>query len=102
MFGGRVQAVADWRDYTPQLLGGRHELKAGVDNGYTPEDVTNTRVDDVNLTFRSLPTPSAATVQIFNSPLHQKRAVMSTALYGQGSYTIARLNMIRGILGERV
>ncbi len=102
MFRRRVQAIANWQYYLPRLLGGRHELKAGVDNGYTPEDVTNTRVDDVNLTFRSLPTPSAATVQIFNSPLHQKRAVMSTALYGQDSYTIGRLNLIGGIRWERV
>ena len=36
--------------------------RAGFDNGYTPEDVDTLRVDDVNLTFRSLPTPTAATV----------------------------------------
>jgi hypothetical protein len=56
----------------------------------------------VNLTFRSQPTPAAATVQIFNSPLHQERAVMSTAFYGQDSYSVKRLNVIGGIRWERV
>jgi hypothetical protein len=79
--------MANWQYYLPQFAGGRHEFKGGFDNGYTPEDVDTTRVDDVNLTFRSQPTPVANTVTIFNSPLHQERAVMSTAFYGQDSYT---------------
>jgi Carboxypeptidase regulatory-like domain/TonB-dependent Receptor Plug Domain len=102
MYRRRLQAIANWQYYQPNLLGGRHEFKGGFDNGYTPEDVDTTRVDDVNLTFRSLPTPAASTVQIFNTPLHQKRAVMSTALYGQDSYTYRRLNVIGGIRWERV
>jgi Carboxypeptidase regulatory-like domain/TonB-dependent Receptor Plug Domain len=102
MFRRRVQAIANWQYYLPQLLGGRHEFKGGLDNGYTPENVDTTRVDDVNLTYRSQPTPAAATVQIFNSPLHQERAVNSTALYGQDSYTLKRLNVIGGIRWERV
>ena len=40
--------------------------------------------------------------EIFNSPLHQERAVMSTALYGQDSYSIGRLNVIGGIRWERI
>ena len=102
MFRRRVQFVTNWQYYLPQFAGGRHEFKAGFDNGYTPEDVDTTRVDDVNLTFRSLPTPTPVNVTIFNSPLHQERAVMSTALYGQDSYTIGRLNVIGGIRWERV
>ena len=46
---------------TSGASGGRHEFKAGFDNGYTPEDVDTLRVDDVNLTFRSAGgTPRAA------------------------------------------
>ena len=102
MFRRRLQAIANWQYYVPQMAGGRHEFKAGFDNGYTPEDVDTIRVDDVNLVFRSLPAPTAATVTIFNTPLHQRRAVMTTAFYGQDSYSIGRLNVIGGIRWERV
>jgi len=102
MYRRRAQIVANWQYYLPQFAAGRHEFKAGFDNGYTPEDVDTTRVEDVNLTFRSLPTPVAGTVTIFNSPLHQERAVMSTAFYGQDSYTVGRLNVIGGIRWERI
>ena len=102
MFRRRMQAIANWQYFVPTLLGGRHEFKGGFDNGYTPEDVDTLRVDDVNLTYRSLPTAAANTVTIFNTPLHQARAVMSTAFYGQDSYTFGRLNVIGGIRWERV
>jgi hypothetical protein len=102
MFRRRAQILTNMQYYLPNFLGGRHEFKGGFDNGFTPEDVDTTRVDDVGLTFRSQPTPTAATVQIFNTPLHQERAVMSTALYGQDSYSIGRLNLTGGIRWERV
>lgn len=102
MFRRRMQAVANWQYFLPQFLGGRHEFKVGFDNGYTPEDVDTTRVDNVTLAFTSLPSPRAATVQVFNTPLHQERAVMSTAFYTQDAYTIRRLTLIGGIRWERV
>lgn len=102
MFRRRLQLVSNFQYYLPELFGGRHEFKVGFDNGYTPEDVENTRADDVNLAFRSTPTPAASTVTIFNSPLHQKRAVMSTALYGQDTYTIKRLTLVGGLRWERI
>ena len=102
MYRRRLQFVTNWQYYLPQLVGGRHEFKAGFDNGYTPEDVDTTRVDNVNLTYRSTPIPTASTLQIFNSPLHQRRAVMSTAAYVQDSYTIGRLNLTGGIRWERI
>lgn len=102
MFRRRVQVVSNFQYFLPNFLGGRHEFKAGFDNGYTPEDVDTTRIDDVNLVFLSSPTPRASTVQIFNSPLHVERAVMSTAFYGQDGYTIGRLNVIGGIRWERI
>ena len=102
MFRRRVEFITNWQYYLPQFAGGRHEFKAGFDNGYTPEDVDTTRVDDVNLAFTSAGTPAAATVQIFNSPLHQERAVNSTALYAQDAYTLKRLTLTGGIRWERV
>lgn len=102
MFRRRLQVVSNFQYFLPDFLAGRHEFKAGVDNGYTPEDVDTTRVADVSLTFTSEPTPRAASVQIFNTPLHQERAVMSTALYLQDAYTIRRLTLIGGIRWERI
>jgi hypothetical protein len=102
MFRRRTEAVANVQYYEPKLLGGRHEFKGGFDNGFTPENVHTTRVDNVNLTFNSLPTPAASTVQIFNTPLNQDRAVMSSAFYGQDSYSYKRLNVIGGIRWERI
>jgi hypothetical protein len=102
MFRRRMQFVANWNYYVPELLGGRHEFKAGIDNGYTPEDVDTTRVGEVNLSYTSLPTVRANQVQIFNTPLHQERAVMSTALYVQDSYTFRRLTVVGGVRWERI
>jgi hypothetical protein len=44
----------------------------------------------------------ANTVQIFNSPLHVERAVMTTAFYGQDAYSIDRLTLIAGLRWERI
>ncbi len=57
MFRRRVQVVVEPAVLPAEFLGGRHELKVGFDNGYTPEDVDTTRVDDVNLAFTSRRTP---------------------------------------------
>jgi len=105
MFRRRVQVVSNLQYYLPQLFGGRHEFKAGFDNGFTPEDVDTLRADNVNLTITSTAAPISAkpnTVQIFNSPLHVERAVMSTALYGQDSYSIGRLTVVGGLRWERI
>ena len=102
MFRRRVQIVSNWQYFLPQFAGGRHEIKAGFDNGYTPETVDTSRVDDVGLTYTSAGTPAAASVQIFNTPLEQKRAVTSTALYVQDSYSVKRLTVTGGVRWERI
>ena len=107
MFRRRLQVVSNWNYYLSEFLGGRHEFKFGVDHGYTPEDVTTTRVDDVNLTWRSVagtPTQPAGpgNVTIFNSPNLVKRAVTSTAIYGQDTFNFDRLTVIGGIRWERI
>jgi|SoiMethySBSTD1v2_1073268.scaffolds.fasta_scaffold11922_4 hypothetical protein len=106
MFRRRLQFVSNLQYYVPQLLGGRHEFKVGFDNGYTPENVDTYRVDNVNLAYRSAAVGAnpagPTTVQIFNSPLHVERAVMTTAIYGQDSYAIGRLTVIGGLRWERI
>jgi hypothetical protein len=102
MFRRRTEVLANWQYYLPEFLRGRHEFKAGFDNGFTPETVTTSRAGNVGLVFNSLPTPTASTVQVFNTPLVQDRAVMSTAFYGQDSYSYKRLNVIGGLRWERI
>jgi hypothetical protein len=104
MFRRRVQFTSNWQYFVPQLLGGRHEFKIGYDNAYTPEDVETDRVDNVSLTgtvnAANLMVPSQ--VSVFNTPTFVKRAVNNTAIYGQDSYSIGRLNLVGGIRWERV
>ena len=108
MFRRRLQFTSNWTYYLSRFAGVRHEVKFGFDNGYTPEDVTTTRVDNVNLTFRSLANntclapPCAGNVTIFNSPTYIKRAVNNTAVYMQDSFGVGRLQLIAGLRWERV
>ena len=108
MFRRRLQFTSNWNYHLPSLFGGRHEFKFGFDNGYTPEDVDQTRVDSVNLTFRSATgggcsaPPCAGNVTISNHPLAVRRAVNNTAIYGQDSFSIGRFNLIAGVRWERV
>lgn len=103
----RLQVSSNWQLFIPQALGGRHEIRAGIDNAYTPEDVDLSINDNVRLTYRSAPSATGApagpvSVQLFNTPLHQKRAVMNTALYVQDSYSFKRVTAVGGLRWERV
>ncbi len=103
----RLEVTTNWQYYLPRALGGRHEFRVGFDNAYTPEDVDLAINDDVRLTYRSAPSATGApagpvSVQQFNTPLHQKRSVMITSLYGQDTYTYKRLTAVGGIRWERV
>jgi carboxypeptidase family protein/TonB-dependent receptor-like protein len=106
MYRRRLQVSTNLQYYVPELLGGRHEFRFGIDNAYTPEDVDILRNDDVNLRYRTRPsgsTPAGPTdVTLFNSPLHLKRAVMATALYAQDSYSYKRLTVVGGVRWERI
>jgi Carboxypeptidase regulatory-like domain/TonB-dependent Receptor Plug Domain len=106
MIRERVQASANYQYFIPELVGGRHEIRAGIDNAYTPENVTLLRNGDVQLTYRSQPsgtTPAgAAQVIVSNTPLEQKRALMNTALYLQDSYSRGPITLVGGLRWERV
>jgi hypothetical protein len=106
MFRRRLQTSANVQYFVPRFLGGRHELRAGIDNAYTPEDVDINRNGDVSLTYRSAPAGNAPAgpvqVQIFNTPLHLERAVNATALYAQDAFTYKRLTIVGGLRWERV
>ena len=105
MFRRRIQFTSNWQYFIPQLLGGRHEFKLGYDNAFTPEDVETDRQDNVTLTGTVNSATNVMTgsqVTVYNTPLFVKRAVNNTAIYGQDSYSIGRLNVIGGLRWERV
>ena len=107
MFRRRLEGNSNWYYSIPRLFGGRHEIKGGFSNSYTPEDVETQRVGNVNLTFRSVQgtatqPPGAVNVTIFNSPNFVKRAVTNTAIYVQDSYSLDRMTAIVGVRWERV
>jgi hypothetical protein len=106
MFRERFQFSSNWQYYIPEFAGGRHEIRAGFDNAYTPDSVDTYRNDEVQLTYRSQPsgTTAAGSAQVIfaNTPLHQERAVMNTALYVQDSYSRGNLTLVGGIRWERV
>jgi hypothetical protein len=106
MFRRRLQTSANWQYFVPRFLGGRHEVRAGIDNAYTPEDVDLNRNGDVALTYRSAPAGNAAAgpvqVQLFNTPLHLERAINVTALYAQDAFNYKRLTVVGGLRWERV
>ena len=97
----RLQATSNWQYFVPRLLGGRHELKAGIDFGHTPADTTVKRADDVNVVYLGT-TNTASTVTLYNSPVHTSVAVNTTALYLQDAYSLGRLTVIGGVRWERV
>src|SRR4030095_3510173 len=71
----RLQLNATFNYYVQELLGGRHDFRFGIDHSHSPASTDLTRIDDVNLSYRSQPTATASTVQVFNSPVHTNQAV---------------------------
>ncbi len=107
MFRRRLEGNSNWQYFLPEFLGGRHEFKGGFSNSYTPEDVTIERAGNVNLTYRSQQgtasqPPGPVNVTIYNTPNYIKRAVNTTSLYGQDTYSVNRLTVTAGLRWERV
>ncbi|HET7618181.1 MAG TPA: TonB-dependent receptor plug domain-containing protein, partial [Vicinamibacterales bacterium] len=99
----RLQVSSNWQYFIPEWLGGRHEIRAGIDNAYTPDTVDIFRNDQLELRYSSTDSgPTDLEVRLFNSPLSVKRAVMMTSLYAQDSFSYKRLTVTGGIRWERV
>jgi hypothetical protein len=103
----RLEVSSNWQYFVPNAVGGRHEFRVGFGNAYTPERVDLSINENVRDTYRTQPSAQGApagpvSVQLFNTPLIQKRAVMITSLYGQDTYTYKHLTAVGGIRWERV
>ncbi len=98
----RLQLNATFNYYVQELLGGRHDFRFGIDHSHSPASTQLTRIDDVNLSYRSQPAPAASTVQVFNSPVHTNQAVDVTTLFFQDSYVFKNLTVVGGVRAERL
>lgn len=98
----RYQASVNIQKYIDHALGGRHELRVGVDNQYSPVTTSVSTVGDVNLAYRSQPTPTASTVTLFNTPLVSAQALNVLAIFAQDSYTVGRVTVAGGVRWERL
>ncbi len=98
----RYQTSVNLQRYIDKALGGRHELRFGLDNQYSPVTTDRSAAGDVNLAYRSQPLPTASTVTVFNTPLSSSQALNVLALFAQDSYTVRRLTISGGVRWERV
>lgn len=98
----RLQLNATFNYYIQQALGGRHDLRFGIDHSHSPASTQVTRIDDVNLTYRSQPVPTGSTAQIFNSPVHTRQTVDVTTVFFQDSYVVRNLTVTGGVRFERL
>ena len=83
----RLQASVNFQYFIANALGGRHELRFGIDHAHTPTTTAVHRIDDINLFYRSSPTPTPTSVQFFNSPVNSAATVDSTALFAADSFS---------------
>ncbi|MGH9346702.1 MAG: carboxypeptidase regulatory-like domain-containing protein [Vicinamibacterales bacterium] len=96
----RFQSSVAFQYFLDRALGGRHEFRIGVDNQHGPATTNVTTPGDVQLTFRSQPTPTPSTVTLLNTPLTSGQTVNVLAVYAQDSYTIGRLTVTGGFRWE--
>ena len=94
MIRERMQASLNFQYFIPELIGGRHEIRAGLDNAYTPENVELLRNGDVQ-PHVSQPAERhhASRRRAGDSVEHAAataRAVMNTAVYLQDRVRGAR------------
>ncbi len=97
----RLQASGTFNYYVDNFLGGRHELRFGVDYAHAPTSTEVHRWDDVAVSYRSA-TNTAANVTLFNTPVLSKSTADTTAIFLQDSYSLQRLTLTGGLRWERV
>lgn len=97
----RLQASVNLQYYVARALGGRHELRFGIDHAHTPTTTAQHRIDDLNLFWRSA-NNAATQVTFFNSPVNSAATVDNTAVFVQDSYSAKNLTLNLGARFERV
>lgn len=96
----RFQQKVDLSYYVDHALGGRHELRAGVDHGYVPVANHLLRNLDVDLSWNSV-AGRATEVSLYNTPVERQDSSITTAIYVQDTFTLGRLTLAGGVRWER-
>lgn len=97
----RLQASATFNKYIDRALGGRHEIRFGVDHAHMPTSTEVHRWNDLALSYRSA-TNQPVAVTFYNTPVQSKATVDVTALFAQDSYSFRNLTVTGGVRWERV
>src|SRR5262249_40941492 len=85
-----------------KALGGRHELRVGVDQTHgAPVKQILRRNDDLDLTYRSQPLPTSVQVTLWNTPVTTLSGVNMTALFAQDRFSVGNLTLVGGIRFDR-
>jgi hypothetical protein len=96
----RFQQKVDLSYYVDRALGGRHELRAGLDHGYVPVQNHLLRNFDVDLSWNSA-TGRSTEVSLYNTPVQRQDSSITTAIYVQDTFTAKRLTLAGGVRWER-
>ncbi len=98
----KLHANVNLHYYVDEALGGRHELRFGVDHQHgAPVRQDLLRIDDLDLTYRSQPVPTASEVRLWSTPVTTKAGVDMTAAFVQDRYTVKNLTLVGGVRFER-
>jgi hypothetical protein len=97
----RLQASATFNKYIDHALGGRHEIRFGVDYAHMPTSTEVHRWDDLALSYRSATNVPVA-VTFYNTPVQSQANVDVLSLFLQDSYSVKRLTLTGGLRYERV
>lgn len=88
--------------FVDEALGGRHELRLGIDHQRgSPVRQDLLRIDDLDLTYRSQPVPTASEVRLWSTPVTTKAGVDMTAVFVQDRYSVDDLTILAGVRFER-
>jgi hypothetical protein len=98
----KLHSNVNFHYYVDEALGGRHELRVGIDHQHgAPVRQDLLRIDDLELTYRSQPVPTASEVRLWSTPVTTKAGVDMTALFVQDRYSVKNLTLIGGVRIER-
>jgi hypothetical protein len=97
----RLQANATFQYYIDHALGGRHELKWGIDQTHSSGSVETTRTNNVTDTYNST-TGAGVSATLYGTPIDTATTLNDTALFLQDSYSINRLTVTAGIRYEHL
>lgn len=94
----RYQANATGQYYVDEALGGRHELKFGMDYSHAVTRNETHRNDDVSLTYSGAGGGfQPLNVTLFATPQKDATALNVLALFAQDSFSVKRLTFVGGV-----